>query len=647
MSQRNLLAKTKQKFNNKRIFAFDIETANNNKDFVLASIIGHDYKRVFYSKEEFTDEVESNYIFRNSIIFATNLSFDFFGIYFKRPNFFTLFRGGKLIMAKTWIYHNRFINKSTIGTNPLKSILFLDSLNYAQMGVKDMGKIIGKNKLKEPKCFKRMPENKEEWQELEAYNIRDSEITYDFMNFLIDVFESLGATVKYTIASTSMSLFKNKYLEKVYARLKEDDLIDIFKCYYGGRTEAFSRGEIKDYNYYDYNSMYASAMRDYEYPDPNYHRITHENSRRYIDAYEGCSDVDIYVFPCKYPILPVRRDDGRVIFPYGNIRGFYTHIEIRKALEAGAVLKRVHKTHYFLKNCRPFEAYVNDLYSLRKKYKKENNKLELCIKLLLTNLYGKFGQKFKGKENWIHESMFDIDKIDINTQVEYVDGYYKITQDVKPSSFCIPIWAAYVTAYGRLKLYDAIIKYNPVYVDTDSIITKCDVKESEELGEFKLEMKIKKGYIVRPKFYAVMNDKDVEHIKVKGLGKRISFARFMGLFDDSKVFYDKFTTVKEALRRNLIPNEMLETHKDLSLEDEKRVWGHKFFDCDMLQDSFPLDNDVLEALKQAKLNEKSKKLSPNYYKDLIATDKFDWESVGKDITFEDFIRNEMRGEFDE
>ena len=78
----NVLKSTKQKLFTKRLFGFDIETANNNKDFILASIIGENYEKVFYSKDELINEIKNKYIFRNSVICATNLSFDFFGSFF-------------------------------------------------------------------------------------------------------------------------------------------------------------------------------------------------------------------------------------------------------------------------------------------------------------------------------------------------------------------------------------------------------------------------------------------------------------------------------------------------------------------------------------------------------------------------------------
>ena len=116
------------------------------------------------------------------------------------------------------------------------------------------------------------------------------------MKFLINSFEHLGATFKNTLASTSMSLFKNKYLKEVYFQPKEEILLEQFESCFGGRSEAFKRGTFENYNYYDFNSLYPSDMFENEFPDPNSLRITYKNTNEYINNYHGISKVDIYVF---------------------------------------------------------------------------------------------------------------------------------------------------------------------------------------------------------------------------------------------------------------------------------------------------------------------------------------------------------------
>jgi hypothetical protein len=286
----------------------------------------------------------------------------------------------------------------------------------------------------------------------------------------------------------------------------------------------------------------------------------------------------------KYPLLPLRRDDGRVIFPYGTIRGWYTHIEIREALKYGAKIEKMYKCHYFLKVCKPFASFVDELYNVRKQYKKEKNRMEYVAKLMMNSLYGKFGQRFRDKDNWIHESMIDDKLIEENDIMDRRGNYVRIKKDSYPAVFCIPIWASYVTAYGRIKLHREILKHDPVYVDTDSLMIDHELPTSDKLGELKLEMKIKRGIIVRPKFYALEDSNNKEYVKIKGLGHHLTMLGFNGLLKNPKISYKKFAKFKESLRQGFIPNEIIDTHKEFSLEDQKRLWKNTF-NPDILEDS--------------------------------------------------------------
>lgn len=574
-----VLKSTKQRFFNKRIFGFDIETNNDNKNFVLASIYSDDYQKFYYTKKEFIDDIKTNHIFRNAVIFATNLSFDFFGMFFNHKeskNFYTLFRGSDLLFAKTHYYKNKFHVKGKVKSKQLKSLLFLDSMNYAKLSVKKMGEIINLDKLDKPACLGKKITSEYDLNQLKIYNLRDSEITYKFMKFLIRSFEKLGATFKNTIASTSMSLFKNKYLKEHYFQPDVNILLEQFESYYGGRTEALKRGYFEDKFYYDFNSLYPDVMRN-KFPDPNTLRITNKNSIKYIKNYEGISKVDVYIFPCKYPLLPHRKDNGRVIFPCGNISGWYTHIELREAIKHGAVIKHIYKTHYYKETCDPFKEFVEDMYSLRKDYQKINSSMEYVVKIVMNSLYGKFGQKFIDRDNWVHEAQFTLSDLESHKYIERKGDYIRVSSKYsKPSAFCVPIWASYVTSYARIKLHRAILETEPIYCDTDSLITHKELKTSDKLGDLKLEMKILRGVVVRPKFYALQDKHNKDYVKIKGLGQRLNYLQFLGLLVVKYIAYDKFAKFKESLRRDLIPNQIIQTHKEFSLEDEKRLWKNKF-----------------------------------------------------------------------
>lgn len=612
---KKVLSPTKQKIFKKRIFGFDVETINNNKDFLMCSIVGidrngQDFKKVFFTKQDFINHLKTNYIYRNSVIFATNLSFDFFGMFFNNEdskNFKTIFRGTELLNAKTYFKKTQFTNENKNNTKPRKSLSFLDTMNFCKLSVEKMGKILNLPKLTKPRAIGRIPFNNDEMIEMIKYNIRDSEITYEFAKFLISSFNELGANFKMTIASSSMSLFRNKYLKEKYYVHDDNILIDIFKAYYGGRTETFKRGFFENVNYYDFNSLYPSVMHDYMFPNPNTLRITHHNTNRYILEYEGVSHIDIYIPKSHIPILPIKTKTGKVIFGYGNISGWYSHIELREAINNGAVLKRVYKTYYYKEMCNPFKDYVNDLYNKRLTYKKEGSNMELIIKLCLNSLYGKFGQRFISKENTYHVDSVDKEMLNRAKNINRVGDYFVITEDCEPSNFCFPIWSVYISAYARLKLYKILNRYDPIYCDTDSIITNYDIPNSNRLGELKKEMTITQGITVRPKFYAIYghdNIKDVVNVKIKGLGKRLSYYEFVGLVNmpisinninyTKKINYEKFAKFKEAIRRDFIPNEKILVNKTFSLEDEKRVW-HEEFNANKLITSEAINLDDIQC----------------------------------------------------
>ena len=89
---------------------------------------------------------------------------------------------------------------------------------------------------------------------LEKYNIRDSYITYKFAEFLQNNFNKIGGNLKFTIASSSMSLYRKKYLKYWILQPPKEIIKQQINGFYGGRTEAFERGYIEDKNYYDINN---------------------------------------------------------------------------------------------------------------------------------------------------------------------------------------------------------------------------------------------------------------------------------------------------------------------------------------------------------------------------------------------------------
>ncbi len=594
-----ILKPTIQRPFTKNLYGFDIETYKNNKKFYCASIFGSNFKKSFFSKQSLIDYFK-NPMFKNSYVAATNLGFDFMGTFYKQEEmnkFIMQWRGSDLIFTRTYTDGESFFRNRE--NSSMKTLTFIDTLNYAKLSVESMGKILKLPKLKKPDCLGKLPANSKERNELIIYNLRDSEISYNFVKFLFNNFFGLGATPKMTIASTSMSLFKNKYLDRDYFRHSVEELLEQFKGYYGGRVEAFKRGEIRNMNYYDVNSLYPSVMTN-EFPNPNTLRICHQNDISYIESYEGVSDVDVYCPFMDYPLLPYRTDD-KLLFPYGNFRGWYSHVELRKAIELGYVIKKIYTTYYFKENCLPFYHYVYDLYKRRKELKEDGSSVEQVVKLLMNSLYGKFGQKFMNRDNWIPmpETLEELDKIDYD---ERIGEFIRIKKEfTPPRSFCIPIWALYVTAYGRLKLYDLIKSSKAIYCDTDSIISEKEYQDNSNLGKLKKEMRIKYGVIVKPKFYGLVSTDNEEYVKIKGLGIRLNYDNFTDFLINPTKTYKKFMKFKESLRRGFIPNEIQNITKSMSLEDNKRLWKSTYSFRE-LQSSKPLE--IIDGLSELEIVKK-------------------------------------------
>lgn len=557
----------------KKIWAFDIETKGQKNKFVMGSIVGdRGIKEVFWDKKYFFDFLmRKERLFRDGVIVATNLNFDFMG----------LISDTSLMNRFKPIIRNSQMLSATLESDRSKrhKIKFIDSWNFSKISVENMGKIIGLNKLNTPKCFKRDPRTEEEKEELKNYNLRDSEITYLFMKKLQDGFNSLNANLKMTVSSTAMDLFRRNYQDRIFYQPSKDILSYLYAGYYGGRTEAIKRGHVTNLNYYDVNSLYPSVMMN-EYPETS--RFTYSKIIKHdtIEQYEGVANVIITAPDLYIPYLPLRHDN-KLIFPKGTFRGTYTFFELRKALSLGYTIDKFNDGIIYFRKFYPFREYVEKLYALRQEYKKDNDSREMIVKLMMNSLYGKFAQKIDKKEVIVHKDNVTMQMLNSTDNV-FRSGDFFIFNDPydKIPAFVNPIFSIYTTAYARDRLYDYMRnrQKDVYYFDTDSLFIKGSLDVSHRLGEMKLEMQIKDGIIVKPKMY-IADD----YVKCKGLFK-MDRNSFCNLLTTKTAHMERFVKFKEANKRGLEYNEIIEFDKILDLEDNKRKWYDKF-NPDMLQDS--------------------------------------------------------------
>lgn len=533
---------------------------------------------------------------RNYTVVATNLSFDFTVLFWNTEywnNFKIVMRGSRIMLADY-----RF--KSRNGR-----IKFIDTMNYIPFGVSKLGEIVGVNKLDSPSFWvysesgkvidTPKPSSYDEAKELEIYNKQDCMISCLFMKFLQEGINKFGGNLKMTSASTSLDTWRRNYqpfdIVKEEYQLQEDIKPFIYEGYYGGRTEVFERGLIKDMYYYDINSLYPSVMC-LAYPNPNTVFKEYKPSVKNILHKEGVTKCTVYCPYMKYPLLPYR-NDGKLMFPTGLFTGVWNNVELRKAIEIGYEIREVHQQLSYDSVFYPFRKYVNELYDLRLKYREEGSNMELVVKLLMNSLYGKFAQRHLQDYKVVDEEFLDEEDLkkifEGELEFDMIDGKIIMKKDkICNSVFTFPILSSYVTSYARLLMYGYILKYNPVYTDTDSLICREQIPESKDLGKMKLEAYVKEGYIVKPKMYMVHTDSKKKPLWVKAKGvKKPNEEDFMDILKGNKVMKDKFSTLRESIRRHIQPNTILEISKQLDLEDNKRIWN-KSFNMYELQQSEPI-----------------------------------------------------------
>ena len=608
------LKPVKEKLVKKKLYGFDVETYSRKNKFLMGSLVRDDEVHVFWSLDEMREFILHSSKLKNARVFATNLGFDFlslFGDDFElMSKFHYLIRGSD------------FINIKTLGNQNLN---FSDTYSFFKASVKTLGNILNIPKLDKPVCLgQKVSKNTYRGAELERYNVNDSLISYKFAELLQDSFIDIGTNMKYTIASTSMSLFKNKYLKNWIKQPSRDDMIKMFEGYYGGRVEAFYRGFLdKTYYLYDINSLYPYVMQKYKYPDPNFMSYVKRDDKKVL-KYEGLSHVSISNIPqMNIPLLPYRHDN-KLLFPLGNFEGWHTHAELRKALSLGYEFT-ILQSYVYMKDFNPFREFVKDLYEKRMYYKKIKSPLQLIYKILLNSLYGKFAQKLEKTDivfNITQEQKFEMKKIidynakrqsedkdirfiiDTPDHNEYVNEqgitmteprlyYVKDLENQSYPKFINPILSIYITSYARLELYnyfEQIAKRNKkiLYCDTDSLLTDNLFETSNKLGELKLECKATRGIIVKPKLYYVEDEEENKILcKTKGLKGFSGYKQFEKLLKTGKWKYEKFTKFKESIRRDLSFNEIITVEKFLDFTDNKRRWKSSSFNYRSFESSQP------------------------------------------------------------
>lgn len=313
----------------------------------------------------------------------------------------------------------------------------------------------------------------------------------------------------------------------------------------------YIKNTFKTLKHYDINSLYPSAMMDFDYPTDIIGYFIGDITL--IDEYKDLYLNNIGIYKVKVtapknivnPILPVKVD-GTTIYPEGTWTAWYYGEEIKNAIKLGYQFEILEG--YLFEGNDLFSNYVNRLNQI-KESSEPNSSMYTIAKFILNTVYGKFGMK---PELLVHEVILTkniSDKIDLiglenvaktteigkKTLISYFDKFPKVP-------FINVAIALAVTANARIYMSD--FKNNPDFVlyysDTDSAyiskLLPAHLVDSKKLGLFKLEKVLTKFVALGPKMYGGRDINGNEFNKVKGLKAKVSLQQLEELLikDSSK-----------------------------------------------------------------------------------------------------------------
>jgi len=277
------------------------------------------------------------------------------------------------------------------------------------------------------------------------------------------------------------------------------------------------------------------------------------------------------------PVLPYKHKvTKKLIFPAGTFRGVWNNNELNYAITKGCKIVKIIKQLCYKYTFTPFKNYIEVLYNKRLEYKKDNNSMELVIKLCMNSLYGKFAQSKRLSTNITDITLLcEKDKINalLYDKGDIKDNFLvQTTTEEFDGIFAFPILSSYISSYGRIELHKYIEKYDAAYCDTDSIVTKYTLKESKELGGMKLESHLTKCEFIKPKLYYMLQNDGKEVIKMKGIN-RANIKDFNSMKNNLPIKKTKFSKIKESVKRRIKPNTIIKIDKHINMIDDKRVWN--------------------------------------------------------------------------
>ena len=335
--------------------------------------------------------------------------------------------------------------------------------------------------------------------------------------------------------------------------------------YFGGRFEILKRGHIGTAYLYDINSAYPFAMTKIpDLLDGKWINSKTINQNAEIGFFKIHADIpDFEMIPC----FPFRKNN-MIIFPSGKFDTFCTLSELKVC---DPKFYKVIDAWQFIPNKEtlgdikyPFKKFIEKLYRKRMRLKRQNDPMQLPIKIILNSMYGKTGQVYRNR----------------------IGNLYN------------PVIFSFITGTARAMLYNFAkenkLENELVSFATDSICTTRKINlKSAKLGEFSHENEANDVFFLQNGIYR-FNGK----WKQRGLGRLGTKAiEHLDTFEkDSKLFIKIKILRSNRLRQSILSNNLkdigkiTEKTREINLNtDKKRFWLETLTGInDKINESLPL-----------------------------------------------------------
>ena len=389
--------------------------------------------------------------------------------------------------------------------------------------------------------------------------------------------------------SASMALKEyNQIFQNDTLMQSPDEIYEIEqKTYYGGRNEVFKKtfeSNNEEMMYYtDLNAAHAYSMtkempnnftKRYKYKKwitvTNKKELIKINSYYARSTYEGTDDNYI-------PVLLSRKDK---IYSTKNTEGWYWGAELREAHQDGCKIEYLEECVYESKKL--FDQYVNYHNDKKTQAKQEDNKAEYAFqKSMLTNLYGKWGQKFKTNKKIIN-SMDEIQKL---TKPEKITSWAILDNKLlieyeKPkeeqSVGKLVRFSSYISCLTRCRLAKIMRDVgheNVYYVNTDSLFTTKKPSDkyisSTKLGMLKYESQpIIEAVFLGPNRYYYTDINGESNKKFSGIDSNLlDVSDYKSVLSGNQI--SKKQTITSRLN-NII--KLNERNRRITSTYDKRIW---------------------------------------------------------------------------